>query len=199
MVNEHPTTSFLQRSDQLNKEGKMFEEDIETSCKDQSIFYYRIKDTFIPPDLRTRVRVTKNKYDSFIYRKPNLFPIEFKSTKDKKFSFSESIIKKHQIEALQDAATYDGLIAGFIFNFRSEGNETWFVHIDDFIKYKHIAENGIKEHTYKSKVNRASISLDICREIGIEVKNVKKKVRYRYYINQLVDCLINKNQEKETK
>ncbi len=171
-------------------EGKMFEEDVEQSCKDQKLFYYRIKDTFIPPDLRTRVRVTKNKYDSFIYRKPNLFPIEFKSTKDKKFSFSESIIKQHQIDSLQEAVTYDGLIAGFIFNFRVEGNPTYFVHIDDFLKYKHIAENQIKEHTYKAKVNKASISLDICKEIGIEVSNAKKKVRYRYYINKLVDELI---------
>ncbi len=178
-----------------NKEGKIFEEDVEKSCSEQKTFYYRIKDTFIPPELRTKVRVSKNKYDSFIYKKPNLFPIEFKSTKDKKFSFSESIIKSHQIEALTDAATYDGLISGFIFNFRIEGNPTYFVHISDFLDYKNVAENQIKENKYISKVNRASISLGICKEIGIEIHNVKKKVRYRYYINKLLDELITKYKE----
>jgi penicillin-binding protein-related factor A (putative recombinase) len=171
--------------------GKLFEEDIQQSAKDQDIFFYRIKDVN-PMFLKPNTRVSKNDYDSFIYKKPNLFPIEFKSTKDNKFSFSESIIKAHQIKALQDAVTYDGLIAGFVFNFRENENQTFFVHIDEFTKYKYIAENQIKEHDYISKVNKASISLDICMEIGIEIRNVKKKVRYRYYIGKLLDELISR-------
>jgi penicillin-binding protein-related factor A (putative recombinase) len=180
----------------LAKEGKQFEEDIEKSCEDQKIFYYRIKDTFIPPDLRRRVRVSKNKYDSFIYKQPNLFPIEFKSTKAKSVSFDEKIIKSHQIKALSDAVEYDGLIAGFIINFRAYENQTFFVHINEFLKLKNVAENEIKEHTYMSKINKSSISLDNCKEIGIEITNVKKKVRYRYYINKLIDQLIELSQLK---
>jgi penicillin-binding protein-related factor A (putative recombinase) len=172
-------------------EGKLFEEDMKSSAKDQNIFFYRVKD--VPPTLlKPNARVSKNDFDSFIYRKPNLFPIEFKSTKAKSISFSESIIKSHQIEALKEAVEYDGLIAGFIFNFREYENATYFVHINDFLTYKHIAENEITEHTYKSKINKSSIPLDICKEIGVEVGNVKKVKRYRYYINKLLDELIKK-------
>lgn len=170
-------------------QGKQFETDIENSCKDQGIFHYRIKDTFIPPDLRSRVRVSKNNYDSFIYKKPNLFPIEFKSSGQKSVSFDEKIIKAHQIKALQDAVKYDGLIAGFIFNFRECENKTYFVHIDDFTKIKDLSENQL-EHNYINKLNKSSISEKICAEVGIEIKQVKKKVKYRYYINHLLDELI---------
>jgi penicillin-binding protein-related factor A (putative recombinase) len=173
--------------------GKNLEQDIQSSAKEQGIFFYRIKD--VPPMmLKPNSRVSKNDFDSFIYKKPNLFPIELKSTKGKSFSFSESIIKEHQIKALEDAARYDGLIAGFIFNFREPENKAFFVHISDFITYKNIAENQL-EHTYKSKINKSSIPIGICEEIGIEISNVKKKVRYRYYINKLISELIDRYSE----
>lgn len=175
-------------------QGKEFEEQMKASAKDQGIFFYRVKD--VPPTLlKPNARVSKNDFDSFIYRKPNLFPIEFKSTKSKSISFEEKIIKKHQIEALKEAVEYDGLIAGFIFNFREYDNATYFVHINDFLHYKNIAENEL-EHTYKSKVNKSSIPLDICKEIGVEVVNVKKVRKYRYYINKLLDELIEKFNSK---
>ncbi|MFS1518648.1 hypothetical protein V1503_19610 [Bacillus sp. SCS-151] len=169
--------------------GKVFEEDIKQSACEQSLFFYRIKD--VPTImLKPNSRVSKNDFDSFLYRKPNLFPLEFKSTGQKSISFSEKIIKAHQIKALKEAAEFDGLIAGFIFNFRNYDNQTLFVHINDFLDYKHVAENQIKSNNYISKVNKSSISLEICKEIGIEIHNVKKKVRYRYYINRLLDELI---------
>lgn len=178
----------------MSKEGKVFEESLESSCNDQNIFYHRIKDTYVPPDLRRRVRVTKNKYDSLLYYKNYLFPVEMKSTKENRFSFDESIIKQHQIENLKEANDYNGVIAGFIFNFRQPENRAFFVHIEDFVIYKNIAENGL-DHTYKSKVNKASIPLGICEEIGIEITNIKKITKYRYYINKLLDELIRKCKE----
>lgn len=170
-------------------QGKTLEDDMKQSAKDQSIFFYRIKDVN-PMFLKPNARVSKNDFDSFIYRNPNLFPIEFKSTAAKSISYDEKIIKSHQIKALKDASEYDGLISGFIFNFRNYDNYTCFVHIDDFLKVKHIGENQIKEHEYESTINKSSIGLDICKEVGIEIHNVKKKVRYRYYINKLLDELI---------
>ena len=171
--------------------GKSLESDIQTSAKEQNIFFYRIKDVN-PMFLKPNSNVSKNDYDSFIYRKPNLFPMEFKSTANKSISYDEKIIKGHQIKALTDAATYDGLIAGFLFNFREYDNATFFVHIEDFNKVKYIADNGITDHPYTSKINKSSIGLDTCKEVGIEIHNVKKKVKYRYYINKLLDELIEK-------
>jgi penicillin-binding protein-related factor A (putative recombinase) len=170
-------------------EGKQFEKDVQTSMKEQGIYHIRLKDVLLPPNLRLKIRLPHNPYDLLSYYKLHLFPLEFKSTKDQNFSFSNSIIKNHQIEALTKAAQYDGVIAGFMFNFRKT-NETFFVHIDDFNTYKHIAENGL-ENNYKSRVNKSSLPIGICREIGIPIQTVIKKVNYRYYINQLFDKLIN--------
>jgi penicillin-binding protein-related factor A (putative recombinase) len=171
-------------------EGKIFEQSVEQSAQEQNIFYFRVRDVN-PMAIKQNFKLPQNKYDSLMYYNDHLFPIEMKSTKGKSFSFSESIIKKHQIDNLLDAVNYEGVIAGFLFNFRIEGNPTYFVGIKDFITYKHIAENQL-EHTYQSKINKSSIPLAICKEIGIEVHNVKKKVKYRYYLNKLFDELIQK-------
>lgn len=176
-------------------EGKIFESSIEQSCKEQNIFYFRIRDVN-PMALKANFKIPQNKYDCLLYHKDHLFTIEMKSTKDNKFSFSESIIKQNQIDNLKEATTYDGVISGFLFNFREPNNRAFFVDIDSFLKYQYIAQNQIKEHTYKSKVNKSSIPIGICEEIGTEIKNVKKQVYYRYYINSLLDELIvlhNKN------
>lgn len=173
----------------MSKEGKEFEEQLKTSANEQGIYFYRIKD--VPPlMLKPNAKVSQNDFDSFVYKKPNLFPIELKSTAKRSIAFQEKIIKKHQIEALEDANKYDGVIAGFIFNFRSYDNFTVFVHIKDFLEIKYLSEHEIKEHRFKSKLNKSSIGLDICKEVGIEIKNVKKKVKWRYYINSLLDSLI---------
>jgi penicillin-binding protein-related factor A (putative recombinase) len=170
-------------------EGKQFEIDVENSCKDQSVFYFRVRDVMLPPDVRMRVKLPQNKYDCLLFYKNHLFPVEQKSTKSKSISFSESIIKQHQIDNLVEAATYPDVIAGFLFNFREPNNRTFFVDIHKFVEYKNIAENEL-EHTYESKVNKASIPIDICEEIGIEVTSVRKKVHMRHYINKLLDVLI---------
>lgn len=171
--------------------GKLLESDIETSCQEQSIFYFRVRDVFIPPDLRNRIRTPTNKYDALIFRKPYLFPMELKSTKQKSISFSESIIKSHQITNLVEANKSEGVIAGFLMNFRNENNDTYFIPIDKFVEYKNIAENGL-DHNYKSRVNKSSIPIGICEEIGVKLHSVKKKVKYRYFVNKLLDELIEK-------
>jgi penicillin-binding protein-related factor A (putative recombinase) len=177
--------------------GKNFEEELKTSAAEQGIFFYRIKDVN-PMFLKANARVSKNDFDSFIYKKPNLFPIEFKSTGNRSISFDEKIIKQHQIDALKDAVEYDGLIAGFIFNFREYDNFTCFVHINDFLEIQHLSQSKISEHRFKSKLNKSSIGLDICKEVGIEIHNVKKKVKHRYYIGNLLDELIEKYNSLET-
>lgn len=171
-------------------EGKNFESSLELSCKQQMVFYFRVRDVN-PTAIKKGQSVPKNKFDALLFYKQRLFLIEMKSTKQKSFSFSESIIKSFQIKSLMEATKYDNVIPGFIFNFREPDNRAFFVHINDFITYKNIAENQL-EHTYKSKINKSSIPLSICEEIGIEITNVKKKVNYRYYVNKLLDELISK-------
>jgi penicillin-binding protein-related factor A (putative recombinase) len=171
--------------------GKIFEESLKQSAIESGTFFYRIKD--VPPImLKKGSNVSKNDFDSFIFKPPNLFALELKSTQNKSFSFSEKIIKAHQIKALTEAAEHDGVISGFIFNFREYDNYTAFVHIRDFNHIKQASEQGIISNKYIHKLNKSSISLDTVKEVGVELKCVKKKVRYRYYINQLLNELIEK-------
>lgn len=170
----------------MSKEGKLFEECLENSCKKQNIFSLRIKDTFIPAQFRKQIRVSKNKYDFILFSNGHLLPIELKSTKAKSFGMKEDIIKSHQIDALKEATNYEDTFPGLIFNFRESDNRTFFIHIDRFIEYKNIAENQL-DHTYKSKINRSSIPIAICEEIGIEIKNEKKRTRYFYDMQSFID------------
>lgn len=179
--------------------GKVFEDNFQQSVKDcpLPIFFDRIKDVSIPPDLRMRVRVSKNKYDCYLFAKEHLFPLELKSTKENRISFSEAIIKQHQIDNLLEASTFDNVISGFIFNFREPENKVYFIPIEDFMTYKKIAENDIKIHNYKSKINKSSMSINICAEIGIEIKGFKKKINYHYHIGDFIEEAIKNYKSKK--
>ena len=169
--------------------GKLFEEEVQTSCSEQKIWYFRVRDVNLPPDLRTRVRVPENPYDSLIYKDGYLFPTEMKSTKGKSLPFKN--IKEHQIESLIASNTYDDkIIPGFLINFSDE-ERSFFLHIDDFIKYRECAEQGEKECEGR-KVNGSSISLDYCEGVATEITGVKKKVKHRWYINKLIGNLKDK-------
>ncbi|MCV0023512.1 hypothetical protein [Bacillus sp. XT-2] len=178
-----------------NNQGKVFEANIEKSAADQKLFFYRIKDVN-PMFLKRGAVVSKNKYDCFLFFKGYLFPFELKSTKSKSISFSEKIIKPQQIKYLKEATQYPNIIPGFLFQFREPVNKVYFVHIDDFLTYKNIAEKQL-EHTYKNKVNKSSIPIAICEEIGTEVRSMKKKVNYTYYLNKLCGELIKKEQSRD--
>jgi penicillin-binding protein-related factor A (putative recombinase) len=177
-----------------SKDGKIFEANLEDSIKSckPKIFYSRIKDTFIPFELRGKVRTSKNPYDCLMYSDGHLFTFELKSTESKSVSFSESIIKEHQITNLQDANLCEGVISGFIFNFRIDEPKTYFIHIEDFMKYKLIAQAEFAVHSYKSKINKSSMPLAICEEIGIEIKSTLKKVNYRYHMKEFIIKAISK-------
>lgn len=176
--------------------GKIFEESVESSANKLNIFNFRVRDVnpmAIKPSKKWMI--PKNKFDYIYYYKDHLFPAELKSTKAKSISFSESMIKSFQIKSLTEASKYEGVIPIFIFNFREPTNRTFAVHINDFNKYKHIAENQL-DHNYKcrkgKKLNRASIPIDICEEIGVELKSTLKRTRYHYHLDKLFEELINK-------
>lgn len=176
--------------------GKEFEAQFESSANSvENMFFYRIKDV-LHTSLKPGARVSKNKFDSFIYKHPNLVCVELKSVQSKSIGFQKDKLDKrnkhikwHQIDSLQKAVDTYGIIAGFVFNFRMEDSEeTYFIHIDQFLEYKNVAENKL-EHTYKSKVNEKSITLDICREIGMSIRGVKARTRYSYHLKDFINRL----------
>ena len=171
-------------------EGKQFEESLETSCNEQGIFALRIRDVN-PMAIKKGQSVPKNKYDFILYHKGYLFPVELKSTKAKSFGYGEDKIKQYQLESLKKASLFKGVIPGLIINFREPENVAYFIHINDFLKCKEISEKGLP-HTYSNKLNKSSISIKTCEEVGIELKSALKKKYHRFYLNQLLDELIDK-------
>lgn len=173
-------------------EGKKFEHLIKQSADEQHIWFLRIKDVNLPMSVRAKVKLPQNQYDSVAFYKGHLFPLEFKSTKAKSFSLSNKIIKENQINNLQKAAQFDDVIPGFVFNFREPDNLSYFVHINDFLIYKKIAQGEMKSiYPEKIKVNKSSIPIGVIKKIGVPIQQVMKRTNYRYYINQLFDKLIN--------
>lgn len=170
----------------------MFEEDIQKSCEKLVIFNDRIKDVFIPPDLRNRIRVPKNKYDLYIYAKPYLLATELKSINAKSINVKDpKIIKPHQIDSLLWADQFNGVISGFIFNFRASNNNTYFVHIQDFINYLDVIDGRV-ENKYENKINKSSIPVGICDEIGVKIDHQKKRTRYHYDIKNFMKDIAKK-------
>ena len=118
--------------------GKVFEQNFKKSVDESKIYYLRLKDS--PASFgqdSSKVRFTAdNPYDNFCFYERTLFPLELKSTKSTSFSFQRNKkekgknIKLSQIEGLTMASKYEGIYAGFIFNF--DKGETVWMNIKDF-------------------------------------------------------------------
>ena len=178
--------------------GKKFEESIEESCNKENIFYDRKRDVYLPPELRGQIPLPKNKYDCFIFAEKHLFPLELKSSGQKSVSIlnadgtpNEKIIKEYQIKSLVNATAFGNIIPGLIFNFREFDNCTYFVYILDFIKYRDVLQ-GKSENCFKCKINKSSISIDVCDEIGLQIKNNLKRTNYHYFISDFIQNAIKK-------
>ncbi|GFN32388.1 hypothetical protein [Paenibacillus xylaniclasticus] len=178
--------------------GKKFEQSWKESCEKTSFYYHRLPDTMKWKKDDSSRFTLENPYDSLLYAKPHLFVLELKSTQKESISFipysdstkpyenpenklSGIMIKPHQVKALMHESTKDGVISGFVLNYRvnkskknPKPNEVFFVHIDDFLKYANISK-------------MSSINREICRQIGVKVEGRLKKVNYTYDIEKFVE------------
>ena len=103
-----------------------------------------------------------------------LYLIECKSTKGT--SVPLSMIRNNQIEGLQEASKHN-LVAGILVNFRNENNDTFFILIDEFIDMM-------------NSINKKSFNIKDLESIGAtRVENTKKRTRYTYDIEKLVNEL----------
>lgn len=111
-----------------------------------------------------------------------MIPLELKSTKGTSFSIQTDkkikgkMIKINQIEGLNKAANYSGIIPGFILNMRKYG-KTYFLHIEDF--------NRFVDSTTKKSINQKDIIEYGAMEVGSKIK----VSRYKYYISDFINRL----------
>lgn len=172
--------------------GKDFENQIRDSMPEE-VFYYRLKDpaqSFGQDSSKTRFSLS-NPYDFFMYSYPYAYTIENKSKQTNSLSWTLDIkTKGKDIKASQLIELFEsykkGLISGLLINFR-EVNETYFLHIRDFMDFA-------------AKTNKSSISLSDVREFnGFLVPQRLKKVKYAYDINALIQHCESMYQEYHNK
>lgn len=163
-------------------EGKIFENNFKKSIP-SDVFYLRLKDSaasFGRDSVATRFAL-KNPYDALLFNGKFLFAFELKSTDGTSFSIqkekseSSKMIKKHQIDGLNNASTYNNVRAGFILDFRN--SNTWFISIADFLNFI--------SNTEKKSINEK----DVKAYNGIVIDKYKKKINYTYDIDKLLNSI----------
>ena len=160
-------------------EGKKFEQDWKKSVP-KNVYYLRLKDnaaSFGQDSKLTRFTST-NPYDCIMFRDGILFPMELKSTESRSITIQRDekeeskMIKLHQIIGLNDASKTNGVIAGFVFDFR--GSNTYWLNIKHFMTF-------LKESDKKS-INEN----DVVKYNGIIIDKNKLRTRYIYDIDKLL-------------
>lgn len=161
--------------------GKMFEQDFLKSIP-SNVFKLRLKDDTLkfknvtnPADIIMFGEIHPLKTLELTTEKSNkiLFLLELKSTKEKSLSYAN--IKQNQFDGLYDASKIDGILAGFVINFRCV-NETYFLEINKAIQYK-------------DTNCRKSFPIEFVRQNGILIPCKKKRTRYTYDINTFLESI----------
>lgn len=157
-------------------EGKKFEEDVKLSVPN-NCWIYRLKDNASSFANGTNTRFTSSNICDYILlddATKTLFLIECKSTKGT--SIPLNMIRQNQIDGLNDANKHN-LVAGLLVNFRNEKNDTFFILIDKYLKML-------------ESLDKKSFNVKDLKEIGaIHVESEKKRTRYKYNINKMMEDL----------
>lgn len=163
--------------------GKKFEDDFRKSIGDQ-ILLYRLPDAAQSFGKSSNLRFSKkNPFDYLLWDSSSriLYALELKTVQGKSISFERSKdesgkIHYHQIEGLNDWNKYNGIICGFIIQFRQD-NVTLFIEIDQFNKLISILD----------KKSFTMADLDNNHINYIIIPNTKLRVRYRYDVAQFIN------------
>ena len=106
-------------------EGKLFEKDVQSSSKKQGICIIRLNDTSLSWVKERKATFTpKNPCDFIMYGYPYMMPLECKSTMSTSISIQRSsdegkaMIHWDQIKSLTELSAYNGVLCGFLLNFR---------------------------------------------------------------------------------
>ena len=172
-------------------EGKIFEDDFRSSTDKDRCLLIRLNDQ--PQSYAKTARFSlKPPCDFILYdSQTKLFvPLELKTTKYRSMSYenineenpNNAMIHKHQLESLLEFSKYDGVKAGLLLNFRTDETKiqrTYYISIQNFLDMF-------------QKINKKSVNEIDLLSIGkaIKVNGIKKRSRYIWNINELLDKLI---------
>lgn len=171
---------------QMMNSGKRFEDDFVKSVP-QYCFVHRLRDSAQSYNNSKHTSFSwNNECDFFIFDSNThlFYAIECKSTKFKSMNFqideydkSSKNIKYHQIKSLTNMSKYDGIMAGFLLNFRDEENDvqrTYYQSITDF-------DRMVKE------INKFSFNeMDLILYNAKKIQGIRKRTRYKWDIDSLL-------------
>ena len=176
--------------------GKVLEKCFLDSAKQDNVWIYRIKDNSQSFDGNTKSSFsTPNICDFFLFGgvengKGNLIGLELKSSKYTSFSIQRTpndpigMVKAAQINSLIQLSLQEGIIAGFIFNFRNDNtNEqvTAFLSIQNF-------------SNFLVSCDKKSINLADIKEFGgIKVEQTLKRKYYTFDVKKMVEEVVKQN------
>lgn len=175
-----------------NKIGKIFEDQFQKSMPDYALLH-RLPDDAQSFGGSSRLRFSKkNPFDFLLWdsKKHILYSLELKTVKEKSISFErtkedKAIIHYHQIKGLERWSKYDGIISGFIIEFRKI-ETTIFIDIDSFLRLiemidkksfnmEDLAKNQIPYFIIPQEKQRTRYLYDIDRFLADDKKFIKKK------------------------
>lgn len=182
----------------MKNPGKKFEDVFKKSINKEKHLLLRIPD---PPQ-----SFIKSEYSKFSNENPCDFVLfdtetklmcllELKTTKYKSMNFQinkedkqQKMIKYHQINSLTKFSNYDGVVAGFVFNFRDEDKKlerTYFQRVVDF--------NKMINNLDKKSFNE----MDLLLNNAIKIHGIKKRVNYKWDIEGLLYNIVKEGMKYE--
>lgn len=162
--------------------GKLFEEDFKKSIPNY-VLLYRLPDSAQSFGGSNNLRFSrKNPFDYIMFdsKKHILYALELKTVSGKSISFERDKdesgeIHYHQIKGLNEWNKFDGIVCGFIIEFR-EIETTVFIEIESF---NYLIENIDKKSFNYNDIQNSGLPYFI-------IPQTKKRTRYTYDIENLL-------------
>ncbi|MEY8352606.1 hypothetical protein AALB39_04525 [Lachnospiraceae bacterium 54-53] len=166
--------------------GKVFENAFKKSIPDY-VLYHRLNDSTGTFSGGSNLRFSpKQPCDAFLWngQTNTFYSLELKTSKSGSFSYEDinceekqtsKMIHKHQILSLDKLSKYDGVVSGFIFNFRDESESferTYFQEICDFLSM--IGELNKKSFNEKDLLEYSPVQIIGRKKIKNWTWNVEK-------------------------
>lgn len=163
--------------------GKLFEQDFQKSVPAYALLH-RLNDSAQAFSGSGNLRFSKkNPFDYILWNPKSLtlYALELKTVKGKSISFERSkeeqkTIHYHQIIGLENYQKYDGLVCGFVIEFR-QLERTIFIHITEFTKLMGV-------------VNKKSFTIADLDNFGIKYNAIPqslKKTHYHYDVETFLN------------
>lgn len=176
----------------MSNTGKIFEDDFRSSVDKSRCLLIRLNDQ--PQVFSKSAKFSlKPPCDFVLYDSLTklLIPLELKTTKYRSMSYEDvnkenqnnAMIHRHQLEKLLEFSNYNGVKSGLLLNFRTEETNmqrTYYISIQNFLDMC-------------QKLNKKSVNEIDLLSVGnaVKVNGVKKRSRYLWDINNLLDSFNN--------